>query len=224
MLADVAHGIQTPLTVIKGELHFLKHEIPGSTRIETCERMVHEMSLLIYDLLHLARLNQADLGESMEDFDLSMLLHEVLDYFSVLAEQSAITIRQHITPGLVIRGLRERIEELIINLLSNSLKYMKEHGERTISVSLEETPQKAIVTISDSGIGISAEHLPHVFKRFYRVKNREGSSAPSKGSGLGLAIAKKIAEKHAADIGLTSSVGVGTTVTVRFPLKKSAFL
>ncbi len=216
MMADIAHGLQTPLTIIKGELHFLKGNLPNNERLEKCEQMVEEMSLLIYDLLHLSRIGGTDITDTMRPLNLTTLVREVIEYASVLADEKEVILETHVSPDVFISGVRERIEELIINLLSNSMKYMKAVGEKRITVTLARTTHEAVLTVTDTGIGISPEHMPYVFNRFYRVKTRNGISVS--GSGLGLAIAQKIAEKHGAHISIESTVGLGTTVRVVFPL------
>ena len=213
MLIDITHGLQTPLTIIKGELHFLKRDLPGNKRIAVCEQMVHDMSFLIYDLLHLARLDRTNIEHTKTDINLSQLLGAVAEYVLVLADSKEIQLITQIEPDIWIQGIQERIEELIINLVSNSMKYIGEN-EKKITLTLIKEDGCALFTITDTGIGIDPENLPYVFKRFYRVKNRNGESV--KGSGLGLAIAQKIAEKHSAAIEVESTIGVGTTITVRF--------
>lgn len=213
-LIDIAHNLQTPLTILKGQLGVMRQDVADAA-LESFEKSIDKISGFIQRLIKLADLTKSD-GVKTEDVALSALMEEIVSYFSVLAEQSGVAIETDIRPGVGLRGDRQQLEELVLNLLSNAVKYID--NERKISIRLEETAEAARIVIRDTGVGIAREDADKLFSRFYRATGASGV----KGSGLGLAICKRIVDLHGGDIRVDSVVGRGTTVTVSLPKAKEA--
>ena len=207
---DVSHSLQTPLTVIKGELDFLKMRSKPIKELGKFEKSVDEISRLIYNLLKLAKIEMQD-GSKKEKVNLSALLEEIIEYLDVLCKTNNIQIVKDIETDIFVLGNVEALETLVTNLTSNAIKYIA--NEKVITIILKKTDHVEL-TIKDTGIGIEQEHLKFIFNRFYRAgSTRSGVS----GNGLGLAICKKIAENHGGDISVESVPKKGTTFTVRLP-------
>ncbi len=211
MMIDISHSLQTPLTVMKGRLDYLKNRIPGNEEVKILEKTVDEISKRVYDLLRLARLEAREEIFDFRPMNLSGLAGEMVEYLQVLCEAQNIALRSAIEPEIFVQGDRQRLEEMINNIVSNAIKYTG--NERVIWVSLRRNGISAELIIQDSGVGINPESLPYVFDRFYREPN----SSNAGGMGVGLAIAKKIAEQHKGNISAASVVGKGSTFTVSLP-------
>lgn len=215
IMIDLSHGLQTPLTVAKGELEFLKKTSPGNKKLQAFERSIDEVSKFIYDLLRFSSL-ETRTAFKRERVDMTSLVEGVLEYSRIVAEERGIGIASEISPGIVIEGDRRRLEELVTNLVSNAMKYMRKRGRREIIVRLAAVSGRAVeFSVADTGIGIAPEDLKKVFTRFYRA--RPEGSLGIKGTGLGLAIAKRIAERHGGTIRAESAPGAGSTFTVTLP-------
>lgn len=166
------------------------------------------------DFLELARLESGRTRLDREPVELSGLVYETLEFVRPQLEREELTLATDVDRGLPpLQGDRNRLKQLLLNLLNNAIKY-NERGGR-VEIHLRRKADEAILEVSDTGRGIPREALPHIFERFFRVADREGRVA---GTGLGLAIAKRIAESHRGQIEVSSEVGKGTTFTVRLPL------
>jgi len=218
MMIDISHGLQTPLTVIKGELEFLEKQMPKNKKLNVFEKSIDEVSTFIYDLLKLARLETTPKNFSKKCIALSDFLKEQVEYLTVVAKENKIMLTSSIEKNVFIAGDEKKIEELVNNLVGNAMKYMKENGERKIHITLWKRNKKAHIAICDTGIGIAQKDLSHIFSRFYRIKNNK--TADIKGTGLGLAIVKRIVEIHGGMIAIKSTLGKETTFTITFPLLK----
>lgn len=209
---DVSHSLQTPLTVIKGELDFLKMRSKPIKELAKFEKSVDEISRLIYNLLKLAKIEMQDQDTKKEHLNLSILLEDIIEYLDVLCKTNDIKIEKHIQPDIFVLGNKEALETLITNLTSNAIKYIA--NKRIITITLKKTDYVELA-IKDTGIGIEKEHLKFIFNRFYRVGSAKSGVS---GTGLGLAICKKIAQNHGGDISVESTPKKGTTFTVRLPV------
>ncbi|HEX8993630.1 MAG TPA: ATP-binding protein [Candidatus Paceibacterota bacterium] len=216
MTSDLSHEIQTPLTIIRSALESLARTSRGADvqkQVRTVRTSTDRLSRLIYDLLHLSKLEALPTPEH-HAFSLSLTASHVAEYVSVVCERQGIELTTDIKRGIRISGDRAQIEELITNLLSNAVRYMKKRGKKTITLSLRKADGMAELRVEDSGIGISADALPHIFERFYRAHQDD-----TPGSGLGLAICKRIVELHRGEIAVESTEKVGSTFIVRLPLE-----
>lgn len=215
--ADVSHELRTPLTVLKGRLHVALSQ-PRTAKIykETLHSIEQEVDRLIRlssNLLLLSRLQQHHQDIHLEPIDLSDLLSAIAEQIQPLADLKQLQFSTQIVPDLQIQGNPDHLIRLFLNLLENAVKYTPAEGK----VSLTATVQKHCiqVRVTDTGIGISPEHLPHLFERFYRVE--KSRSRAMGGMGLGLAIVQEIVHLHHGTIAVQSLPGHGTTFTVTFP-------
>jgi signal transduction histidine kinase len=212
---DISHALQTPLTVLKSSIELLtpKQQPLGFYSNQPIKRSLDDLSSLIRDLLQLARIDSMPIEEEQEEIDLSTLVAEVCEYVEIICHKPNIKLRKTIAQGIRMRGNPKQIEEVVNNLLSNSIRYTTSCPIREISVELKRTLTHVEITIKDTGIGIPKESIPHIFNRFYRVQDRAGAV----GCGLGLAIVQRIVERHHGSVEATSELGQSTTITVRFP-------
>ena len=238
LLADTSHELRNPITIIRGNLALLRRDnLAEASRREAAveaEEEAARMGRLVGDLLLLAR---ADAGElpafNRERVDLSDLAREVVDQFRTLAEPRQMSLNA--APDCVVLGDRDRLKQLITNLVENAIRYTPAGGRIDVSIKQETSvqqrgatarsrnarksgsPSMANLTISDTGIGISPTDLPHVFERFYRAD--KARSRAHGGTGLGLSIAQYIAQAHGGSIQAGSAgTNRGTTFTVRLPV------
>ena len=214
-LADVSHELRTPLTTIRGEVELAQRS--GSLDAEALEALCAEsqrMSRLIDDLLMLARADSgADLAGPREPVALTTLLLDVQQQGVRLARGShAIQLGQ--ADDVFVQGDRDRLKQLLLNLVANALRHTP--AGTTVTLGLHREAGSAVIVVADDGPGIPAEDLPNLFDRFYRVD--KARSRAQGGSGLGLAIVRSIAESHGGGVSVTSAPGGGTTFTVRLPL------
>ena len=211
--ADASHELRTPLAAMGAILSVVRERKRTPEEYEQALSDIAEESdrlrALTEDLLQLAR---GDLGQpaARVPVDLSALLSDVADAMRPLAEAKYLTLECHATTGLTIEGDSDNLIRLFVNLLDNAIKYTVQGA---VTVAAERDPAGVTVTIADTGPGISAEHLPHIFDRFYRVE----TARDSRGSGLGLAIARDIVSAHGGTISATSALGRGTTIVVQLP-------
>lgn len=219
-VANASHELRTPLTTIKMVIEALsadegvtKNEMNKSF-LDMAETESTRMELLIKNLLTLSQLDSKTMNFNVREFD----LEESLAY---LAKSLAVNASAHghkltfdgAYDPVVIRGDKIRIEQILINITSNAIKYTPDGGR--ISLRLRDIGDAAEVSITDNGVGIPEEDIPHLFERFYRVE--KARSSDKGGTGLGLAIAKEFAAAHGGDIRVSSIVGKGTTFTVTLP-------
>ncbi len=217
--ADASHELRTPLAIMQAEatLALSKERTEADYRksLETISQESTYMSAVIGKLLFLARSDAGKEPLNFEDVDLKELLIGLSTNIEALASDKGIKFSVDAQENLVVNGDRVKLRQLFINILENAIRYTPDDGN--ISVSLVKEDLNALVAISDTGIGIPPEHLPHIFERFYRVD--KARSRADGGVGLGLAIAKYIAESHNGKIEVESQVGKGTTFKIYIPLK-----
>ncbi len=214
-LADVSHELRTPLTTIRGNVDLLRR-MGGAdpTSLDAIQSETERMSRLVGDLLLLAQSDAGTLPLAREPVELDTLLLEVYREAQVLAGGVNLSIGE-IDQARVL-GDRDRLKQLMLNLVSNALKFTPEGGRVSLGLSLVNG--WARVVVSDTGVGIPTEELPHVFERFYRVDKARTRSEG--GAGLGLAIAQRIAQVHGGRIEAASdgATGRGSTFSVWLPL------
>jgi two-component system, OmpR family, sensor kinase len=218
LVADTSHELRNPLMVVRGNLELLAHDIPGEERREAVSDAIGEidrMTNLVQDLLFLA---DADAGAAIEQHDVA--LEEIV---AGVAEDAARIANREDGPRhvvleandpIIVRGDGERLRQLVWNLVENAIRYTPPGG--TVTLALRRRGPVAEVTVSDTGIGIPPEHLPHIFERFYRVDT--GRSRAVGGTGLGLSIVRQISEAHGGQVRVRSTPGEGSTFTVALPV------
>lgn len=221
-VANVSHELRTPITVIKSYtetlMDYREHDETEESFLSVIDGETDRMTGLISDLLALSRL---DNGSEMrnEPFDLVALLHLACERMDVEAKKRSQTIDDlTIDESFYVTGDRGRIEQVIVNIIGNAIKYTPEGGKVEVSGSSDE--DNAYIKVKDNGIGIPKADIPHLFERFYRVDKARSRSAG--GTGLGLAIAKEIVDAHGGDIKIESEEGKGTLVTVVLPLRRKS--
>jgi signal transduction histidine kinase len=215
-LADVSHELRTPLTSIRGNVDLIRRMGPDAESLDAVQSEVDRMIRLVGDLLLLSRVEAGTLPLSKAPVEVDTLLLEVLQQAIVLA-QGKVQISIGNLEQTVVVGDRDRLKQLLLNLVVNALQYTQAGGR--VLLSLRVVDDFVHITISDNGPGIPPEDLPHIFDRFYRVEKSRSRSALG-GSGLGLSIAQWIAQSHDGRIEVASEPGKGTTFSVWLPMKK----
>ncbi len=219
-VADASHELRSPITGIYSNAELmLRHPQltiqEQSHRINTIMKESSRMTKLIASLLTLAR-SDADKAElQVAPVDFSEMVEMVAEHFKPLEELNKVSLTVQIKPAIELMADRERLHQLVVILLDNAFKYTSEGGK--ILLSCDKDDKSAILVVQDTGCGIAAEHLPHIFDRFFR--GDKARSRDKGGTGLGLAIAKWIVEKHGGKIAVESS-GKGTTFQVSIPFGK----
>jgi heavy metal sensor kinase len=214
--SHAAHELRTPISVMLTQTQsaLSRERSAGEYReaVEACQRAAQRMRRLIESMLELARLDGDEQRMRRERFDLANTAAECVELVYPLAKQRQISIQSDLSAS-GCSGDPERIGLVLTNLLPNAIYYNREGGE--VRVKVEPKERLAVVSISDSGPGISADDLPHIFERFWRA-DKSRSRAEGR-AGLGLAIVKSIVESHGGTIEVSSELGSGTTFTVSLP-------
>lgn len=215
LLADVSHELRTPLTAIRGNVDLMRRMGDADPEsLEIIQEEIERMTRLVGDLLLLARADAGGLPLEKKKVEFDNLLFEVYRQVRLLGKSVEVKVTE--VDQVCIMGDVDRLKQLLLNLISNAMKYTPAGG--VVEVSLSKKNGWAYLMIKDTGVGIPAEDLPHIFDRFYRVdKARARGQAGKGGAGLGLAIAKWIAQAHGGNIDVSSTVGEGTTFTIILP-------
>lgn len=215
-VANVSHELKTPLTSIKG---FTETLLDGALeKREVSERFLTiiyketvRLEEMVNSLLDLSVIESK--GIEKNEVNMVQLIEQAVEQMNYVANKKDILISfSYSSPGITLLGDQNRLKQIVINLLSNSINYSKE-GKR-IRVSLVDKDDEMKLTIKDQGIGISTEHVDRIFERFYRVDSSRHQK--SGGRGIGLSIVKQIVKQHGGHIQIKSTVNVGTTITIIF--------
>ena len=215
LLADVSHELRTPLTVIKGNVDLMRRmKSLDEESLTSIDQEAGRLTRLVGGLLLLAQAESGKLALAMKKVELDLLLTEVFQEMSILAGNK---VRVHLNEidQVYVNGDRDRLKQVLINLVANAVQYTPPGGD--IFLSLEKIKDQARIICRDTGPGIPAEDLPHIFERFYRAeKSRTRGKTAS--FGLGLSIANWIVERHGGRIEVNSKEGKGTTFAIWLPL------
>jgi len=221
----VSHDLKGPITVIAGLADIMLRTGPGDPRFRSrCEDIretAQHMSELVTDLLDLGKI-EAGLDAAREEADYVALINEAVRIVAPGAEAKNITLQVQTPAAAETWAARSRIRQALVNLLDNAVKYTPAGGTVTLASAFSagaQGPESLTIRITDTGMGIPAKDLPHVFDKFFRVQSEamQGTS----GTGLGLAITKSIIGAHGGRIGVESLEGAGTTFVVELPLNRS---
>lgn len=217
MLADTAHELRTPLSVLMGNLRAILDDVYPLDKAEVA-RLYEQSRLLnrlVNDLHELAQAEARQLPMSHQPTDVQALVEGLLQDFEPLAEEEGLTLNAQVSPNLPpVTMDKQRMAQVINNLLANALRHTPSGG--TLSVLVGRSDDHVTITVRDNGEGIAPADLPNVFNRFYRSDRARARSTG--GSGLGLAIAKAIVEAHDGSIRVESQPGHGATFTISLPL------
>ncbi|MGI6030125.1 MAG: ATP-binding protein [Eubacteriales bacterium] len=223
-VANVSHELRTPLTSVKSYTETVREnpDLPDEMRDKFLGVVLYEtdrMTRLVKDLLILSRLDSKKMEWVFADFDLSVLLESIYDSTLMDARNHNHTLTLDKPEDLgTICGDKDRVEQVIINVVSNAIKYTPDGG--TITITAKGDSEGVEIAVQDTGIGIPAEDIPRLFERFYRVD--KARSREKGGTGLGLAIAKEIVYAHNGTIGVESQQDVGTRVIIHLPRRQTA--
>lgn len=216
-LADVSHELRTPLTVIKGNVDLMRRMNTLDEEIlVSIDQESNRLTRLVGDLLLLAQAETGKLPLQQDCLELDSLLFEVLQEMHIFAD-GKVNLRLTEIDQIKILGDRDRLKQVLLNLISNAIQYTPKGGE--VALSLAKVDKKARLIIRDTGPGIPAEDLPHIFERFYRTEKSRTRSKTS-GFGLGLSIAYWIVHNHNGEINVDSTEGEGTSFNIFLPLLK----
>jgi two-component system, OmpR family, sensor kinase len=218
--ADASHELKTPLAVLRADVErAMNPATPRAERMVALEEALHEttrMADLVESLLTLARADEGRFDLHRERVELEPLAREVFETTAILGEEAGLTVTMPDPENAAVLGDYIRLRQLFLNVATNAIKYTPRGG--SVEISLVRYGKTAAFSVRDSGIGISAADLPHVFERFYRADRARSRSSERGGFGLGLAISQWIAEAHGGTISVRSRLGRGSTFTVTLPV------
>lgn len=217
-VSDASHELRTPLTALKSEIEVYlrskKHNLKDADKLLTSNlEEVNNMQALSNNLLELAQYEKPNGTFTVDSISLTEILNEALKRVGILTKQKEINVVSRIQDSL-ISGDRQKLTELFVILLDNSIKYSSKKSQ--ITLTSKNTDKSIIISVADQGNGIADEDIPHIFDRFFRV-DASRSKTNVKGYGLGLAIAKHIVSLHQGKITVKSKVGRGTIFSVQLP-------
>ena len=215
LLADVSHELRTPLTVIKGNVDLMRRmKSLDEESLTSIDQEAGRLTRLVGGLLLLAQAESGKVALNMKRVELDLLLTEVFQEMSILAGNK-VHLRLNEIDQAYVNGDRDRLKQVFINLVANAIQYTPPGGD--VFISLETMAGQARIICRDTGPGIPAEDLPHIFERFYRAE-KSRTRRETTGFGLGLSIANWIVERHGGRIEVNSQEGKGTTFAIWLPL------
>lgn len=220
LFAEISHELRTPLTAVQGFVEAIRDGIVQDEALlerylDTIYTQTVHINRLVDDILALSRLESSNITVEKLPVDLIALAQGVsMSMEAVANSRNTSILLEKKTQNAIVIGDVDRMEQIIRNLLKNAIR-ATENG--TIRVGVEARQGAVVLTIEDNGIGIPPEDLPHIWDRFYRVKNQRGSHMQDKGSGLGLVIVKKLVQLQGGKIDVASQLGKGTTFSISFP-------
>ena len=221
-LASMSHELRTPLHTVIGFSELLAEELEGPLNekqkrfVDHIHRDANHLLELINDILDLSKIEAGRLELRAEPFDLGEVVEESLASFRGLALAKSITIERELPPNLVLEADRLRFKQIVVNLLSNAMKFTPEGGSVRIRARL--APEDVLVSVEDTGVGIPKEAHAAIFDKFYQIG--ETTKGVREGTGLGLAITKRLVEEHGGRIELESEPGKGSRFTFSVPLQR----
>lgn len=222
LISEMVHELRTPLAAITATTHvLLRPEVGDEHRnemVSTIREETQRLTRMTTEFLDLARLESGRSRIARDPVDMADVLRETVETVTPQADTRKIDLTLEITPPELppIKGDEEKLKQVLLNLLTNAIKYNHEGGR--VEVHATRDDNCIAVSVSDTGFGISEENLPHIFEKFYRVADHEGFT---QGTGLGLAVAKRIVEGHGGQISVESKVGEGTTFRFTIPLPEA---
>lgn len=224
LTSDVAHELRTPLSTVQIHLEGMLDGIfkPDEYRLSVCHEEIKRLQRLVGDLEHLSRVENDVITLQKKSFDLTELIFQQAELHRNQAALKSVALKvncaEHLDQPIVLHGDRDKISQVLVNILANSLKFTPEGG--SIEIDCRKEGGMVIIQVTDTGVGIDEKDLPYVFERFYRVD--PSRSRGTGGAGIGLTISKTIIEAHGGKIVMDSpGLGSGTKVVIRLPLEPS---
>ena len=215
--ADASHELRTPLTILQLELESMaqseRSNPPLADQIGSALEETQRMSRIVENLLTISRMDAGEVKMEKAPLDLGELATSAAEAMRLLAEEKSITLRSEVAEGVWVEGDRTRLQQVVVNLIDNAIKYTQDGGE--VEVRVRREAGSAVLEVADNGAGIATQALPHVFERFYRAD--KARSRASGGAGLGLSIVKAICAAHGAEVGVSSEEGRGSRFRVELP-------
>jgi len=217
-ISMASHELKTPVTSLKGFAHVLERRLrargdeQGLAYLAKMDRQLNKLTNLISELLDISRMQTGKLVLQQEAFDLSSLVQEIVENLQLTTQTHQLCFKD--TEPMLVVGDRERIGQVLINLLTNAIKYSPQADKVIVHVAKDQN--HALVSVQDFGIGIAKEYHQHIFERFYQVTDPDGQTYP--GLGIGLYIASEIISRHGGRIWVESAEGKGSTFALSLPL------
>jgi len=222
MMATLNHEMRTPLTSILGYLEVVRDGDGGTVppaadeMLSAVEHSARRLHSIVDEMLVLTRLDAHGLEVTMNPLDVRSVVERVVEQLTPIAEGRQVDLRLEIDDAVpIVLGDDSRLGHAITTVAENAVKFTPSHGTVTVSVTVRKHHRPVVITVSDTGMGVPAADLPHLFERFYRGSNALQSAVS--GSGLGLAIARGIVEVHGGRIRALSVLGEGTTMIITLP-------
>jgi signal transduction histidine kinase len=217
LISEFVHELRTPLASLSTATYLLLRPEISKEQHEQIIYNIHNETLRLNTLassfLDLARLESGRVQFRKTRFSVNDLIYECKDVMQGKADEGHIKLRVDSTEDLpLLEADRDKIKQVILNLLSNAIKYNRPSG--SVIITTEATEKEIAITVQDTGMGIPEDALPHLFEKFYRVREHENKAG---GTGLGLSISKQIMQGHNGSLEVKSKVGVGTAFTLRLP-------
>jgi signal transduction histidine kinase len=222
LFAGIAHELRTPLSVIQGTLEGVLDRVLEATpeRIATLHSQAVLLARLITDLRDLSLAKAGQLQLNLQEIDAGPIVRETLEALSPLADERRVALRADVPWGLPrIDVDPDRLRQIAQNLVENAVRYTPAVGEIVVTMARDDGDGVRLA-VSDTGVGVEAADLPHIFRHFYRAD--QSRARTSGGMGLGLAIVKSLVEAHGGRVAVESAVGKGSTFTVTFPRRREA--
>lgn len=216
--ADAAHELRTPLAIIRGELEFIagQPDLKDETRdsLVSISAEVRRLAEMTDHLLTLANMDSMWGKKEHASVDLTELTGETIDQMNLLAEEKGIRLKVRASPSARVSGDRNRLKQVLVNLLDNAIKYTPAGG--AVDVEIQSHMDLVQLVVRDSGIGIPTEHHENIFRRFFRMSTDRGA----RGAGLGLSIARSICQAHGGTLNVQSALGIGSEFRVELPTER----
>lgn len=220
MNENIAHDLRSPITRIRGMAEMAltngrameEYEAAAASTVEECDRLLE----MINTMLYISQTEAMAAKLPTEEVDMTCVVRDACELFQPVAEDKGVNLVVEIDTDLRVRGVLQGLQRMLANLIDNALNYTSSPGTVTVSVSADE--KVGIIAVKDTGIGISQDELPHIFRRFYR--SDRSRSRP--GTGLGLTLVEAIVHAHRGRIAVASTPNVGTTFTVTLPSASAA--
>ncbi len=218
-VGNISHELRTPLAAIKAIVDTLRDGAINDKKaaVDFLNRLdveVDGMTQMVAEVIELSRIETGKIKLKLEPVDLNLLAEEVIARLGPQADRQQVSLSAELASDLPsVQADKERIQQVIVNIVHNAIKFTPPGGKVVVSTKLDD--QSVVTRVSDTGIGISKEDLPHIFERFFKADKSRSTS----GTGLGLAIAKHIVQTHGGSVWIQSEQGKGSTFGFNLPLR-----